>query len=212
MFNAGALTFQEFMMRETLPLAKIQNALLEFLLGRDDAVMFGAQAVNAYVKEPRMTQDLDLLSVRADELAQELKDDLKDRFHIAVQVRRVGKGRGYRLFQIQKNGSRDLVDLQSVEMLPLSKRIAKVLVAAPEELIARKVIAYHKRRGQPKSGTDWRDLMMMLLRFPELKSDTGPVIDRLKAAKADSKIMSVWKDLVKQEIKLPKEDDKFNEY
>ena len=212
MFNAGALTFQEFMMRETLPLAKIQNALLEFLRGRDDAVMFGAQAVNAYVKEPRMTQDLNLLSVCADELAQELKDYLKDRFHIAVQVRRVGKGRGYRLFQIQKNGSRDLVDLQSVEMLPLSKRIAKVLVAAPEELIARKVIAYHKRRGQPKSGTDWRDLMMLLLRFPELKSDTGPVIDRLKAAKADSKIMSVWKDLVKQEIKLPKEDDKFNEY
>lgn len=212
MFNAGALTFQEFMMRETLPLAKIQNALLEFLRGRDDAVMFGAQAVNAYVKEPRMTQDLDLLSVRADELAQELKDYLKARFHIAVRVRRVGKGRGYRLFQIQKNGSRHLVDLQSVEMLPLSKRIAKVLVAAPEELIARKVIAYHKRRGQPKSGTDLRDLMMLLLRFPELKSDTGPVIDRLKAAKADSKIMSVWKDLVKQEIKLPKEDDKFNEY
>ncbi len=212
MFNAGALTFQEFMTRETLPLAEIQNALLEFLRGRDDVVIFGAQAVNAYVKEPRMTQDLDLLSLRADELAQELKDDLKDRFHIAVRVRRVGKGRGYRLFQIQKNGSRDLVDLQSVEMLPLSKRIAKVLVAAPEELIARKVTAYHKRRGQPKSGTDWRDLMMLLLRFPELKSDTGPVIDRLKAAKADSMIMSVWKDLVKQEIKLPKEDDKFNEY
>ncbi len=212
MLNAGALTFQEFMTRETLPLAKIQNALLEFLCGRDDAVMFGAQAVNAYVKEPRMTQDLDLLSVRADELAQELKDYLKARFHIAVRVRRVGKGRGYRLFQIQKNGSRHLVDLQSVEMLPLSKRIAKVLVAAPEELIARKVIAYHKRRGQPKSGTDLRDLMMLLLRFPELKSGTGPVTDRLKAAKADSKIMSVWRDLVKQEIKLPKEDDKFNEY
>jgi len=212
MLNAGALTFQEFMTRETLPLAEIQNALLEFLRGRDDVVMFGAQAVNAYVKEPRMTQDLNLLSVCADELAQELKDYLKARFHIAVRVRRVGKGRGYRLFQIQKNGSRHLVDLQSVEMLPLSKRIAKVLVAAPEELIARKVIAYHKRRGQPKSGTDLRDLMMLLLRFPELKSDTGPVIDRLKAAKADSMIMSVWKDLVKQEIKLPKEDDKFNEY
>ncbi|MCH8956833.1 hypothetical protein IIA28_16150 [candidate division KSB1 bacterium] len=76
MFNAGALTFQEFMTRETLPLAEIQNALLEFLRGRDDAVMFGAQAVNAYVEEPRMTQDLNLLSVRADELAQELKDYL----------------------------------------------------------------------------------------------------------------------------------------
>ena len=58
MFNAGTLTFQEFMMQESLPLATIQNALLEFLCDRDDAVVFGAQAVNAYVKERRMTQDL----------------------------------------------------------------------------------------------------------------------------------------------------------
>lgn len=48
MFDAGILTFQEFLMREPLPLAPIQNAVLEFLRGRDDVVVFGAQAVNAY--------------------------------------------------------------------------------------------------------------------------------------------------------------------
>jgi len=48
MFDAGTLTFQEFLMREPLPLATIQNAVLEFLRGRDDVVVFGAQAVNAY--------------------------------------------------------------------------------------------------------------------------------------------------------------------
>ena len=47
MFNAGSLTFQEFIMSESLPLATIQEAVLEFLRGRDDAVVFGAQAVNA---------------------------------------------------------------------------------------------------------------------------------------------------------------------
>jgi hypothetical protein len=57
MFDAGVLTFQEFLMREPLPLATIQNAVLEFLRGRDDVVVFGAQAVNAYVGEPRMTQE-----------------------------------------------------------------------------------------------------------------------------------------------------------
>ena len=31
MFGAGTLTFQEFMKRETLPLAAIQNVVLEFL-------------------------------------------------------------------------------------------------------------------------------------------------------------------------------------
>ena len=40
MFDAGTLTFQEFLMREPLPLATIQNAVLEFLRGRDDVVVF----------------------------------------------------------------------------------------------------------------------------------------------------------------------------
>ncbi|CAN5442728.1 hypothetical protein BH20ACI1_BH20ACI1_12920 [soil metagenome] len=56
-------------MREALPLSKIQKAILEFLQGREDVVLFGAQAVNAYVSEPRMTQDIDLLSTDAKNLA-----------------------------------------------------------------------------------------------------------------------------------------------
>jgi hypothetical protein len=102
MINAGTLTFQEFAMREQLPLATIHDAVLEFLRGRDDVIVFGAQAVNAYVSEPRMSQALDLLTTRADELAEELRQYLSDRFHIAVRVRTIGAGKGYRLFQIQK--------------------------------------------------------------------------------------------------------------
>ena len=34
MLNAGALTFQEFVMREPLPLATIHEAVLDFLRGR----------------------------------------------------------------------------------------------------------------------------------------------------------------------------------
>ena len=51
MLNAGVPTFQEFAMRETLPLATIHESVLEFLKGRSDVVLFGAQAVNAYVSE-----------------------------------------------------------------------------------------------------------------------------------------------------------------
>src|ERR1044071_4139528 len=108
MLNAGVLTFQEFAMREPLPLATLHEAVLEFVRGRDDVVVFGAQAVNAYVSEPRMTQDIDLLSTRATEFAQELRDHLSERFHIAVRVRQVGEGRGYRLFQVRKSGNRHL--------------------------------------------------------------------------------------------------------
>jgi hypothetical protein len=53
MLNAGVLTFKEFAMREPLPLATTYEAGLEFLRGRDDVVIFGATAVNAYVDEPR---------------------------------------------------------------------------------------------------------------------------------------------------------------
>jgi hypothetical protein len=80
---------------------------------------------------------------------------------------------------------------------------------APAELIANKVIAYHQRRGKPKSGTDWRDLAMLLLTFPELKRDPGPIVDCLRAAGADSKVLAVWKELVAQEIRPADEDDEF---
>src|SRR5438477_9846108 len=108
--NAGVLTFKEFAMREQLPLATIHDAVLEFLRGRDDAVVFGAQAVNAYVNEPRMTQDIDLLSPRAKELAEELREHLAQQLQIAIRVRQIGEGRGYRIFQVRKSGNRHLVD------------------------------------------------------------------------------------------------------
>src|SRR5260221_571596 len=110
MFGADVLTFREFMMREPLPLTTVQQAVLEFLRGRDDVVVFGAQAVNAYVDEARMTQDIDILSTHAEEVAEELCAYLRQRFHIALRVRRVSAGRGLRVFQVRKSGNRHLVD------------------------------------------------------------------------------------------------------
>lgn len=197
-------------MQEQLPLAAIQNAVLEFLRDRDDAVVFGAQAVNAYVGDPRMTQDIDLLSTRAKELTEELRDYLNDKFHVAIRVREIGEGKGYRLYQIQKTGNRHLVDIRPIETLPSTQRIAQVLVIAPADLIAIKVISYHQRRGKPKSGTDWRDLAMLLLTFPDLKSEQGIVADKLQTLEASLDVFNVWKELVAQEIQATDEDDEFD--
>ena len=106
MFGDGSLTFREFVMREPLLLATIQDAVLGFLRGRDDAVLFGAQAVNAYVDEARMTQDVDILSARAEELAEEIKNFLHEKFHIAVRVRNVKEGIGYRVYQVRQPRNR----------------------------------------------------------------------------------------------------------
>lgn len=95
------LSLREFLMREPLPLGTIHDVVLEFLQGRDDAVIFGAYAVNSYAGEFRATQDVDVVSTRGEELAEELRQHLIDRFHIAVRVRETRDGLGFRVFQVR---------------------------------------------------------------------------------------------------------------
>ena len=208
MLNAGVLSFQEFAMQEPLPLATIQAAVLDFLRHRDDVVVFGAQAVNAWVNEPRMTQGIDLMSSRASELATEICTLLSEQFSIAVRVREVKAGVGFRIYQLQKGGNRHLVDIRSVDVLPLAERIEDVLVIAPTALLAQKVIAYRRRQGKPKAGTDWRDIAMLLLAFPALKASPELVAAELIKFDAEPEILELWQTLVQQEI-LPADDDDF---
>jgi hypothetical protein len=87
MFGDGPLLFREFVMHEPHPLAIVHAAVIEFLRGRSDAALFGAQAVNAYIDEARATQDVHILSLHAAELAEEIRKFLNGKFHIAVRVR-----------------------------------------------------------------------------------------------------------------------------
>ena len=206
MLGDGSLTFREFAMGEPLPLARIQDALLEFLRGRDDAVLYGAQAVNAYVPEPRLSQDVDLLSARAEALAEEIRAQLGKAFGIAVRVREIGAGRGYRVYQVRKEGSRHLVDVRAVATLPPAQRIGGVLVLLPAELVASKVLAWHTRRGRPKSWTDRRDIAALLLVFPELGASKGPVRQALVAAGASSAVLGTWEEIARQPV-LPEDED-----
>ena len=191
-------------MRETLPLSKIQEAILEFLQGRKDAVLFGAQAVNAYVGEPRMTQDVDLLSNRADELAEELREFLSDKFHIAVRIRKVADGKGFRVYQIRSEGNRHLVDLRMITEFPATETIENILVLSPVELIASKVISFHSRKGKPKAGTDYRDLGMLLLRFPELKKKVSETLQSKNVAEA---VLETWTEISRQDFQFEDEDE-----
>ena len=197
-------------MREPLPLATLHEAVLEFLRGRDDVVVFGATAVNAYVAEPRMTQDIDLMSTRAAELADEVRVHLSERFHIVVRVRTIGEGEGYRVFQMRKEGNRHLVDLRPVAALPKAELVDGVQIVSPAELIARKVISLNSRRGQPKAGTDWRDIALLLLTFPNLKTESGVVRDILNSLGATEDELKAWEEVVHQEISEPDDDAEFD--
>jgi hypothetical protein len=209
MFGDGALTFQEFAMREPHPLAVIHDAVLEFLRGRDDAVLYGAQAVNAYVKEPRMTQDVDIAATAPEEFAAGLCKFLNKKFHIAVKTREVRDGLGYRIYQVQKPKNRHLVDIRPVKDLPPANRVKKILVVTPAELIANKPTSMCQRKHKPKGLIDQADLFRLLLAFPELKSVEGPVADRLRAGQASAEMLATWKEIVGQEILPEDEDDKF---
>ena len=209
MFGDGALTFREFAMREPLPLATVHDAVLEFLRGRDDAALFGAQAVNAYVDEPRMTQDVDILSPRAAELAEEIRKFLNARFQIAVRVREVRGGIGYRIYQVQKEKNRHLVDVRPVPDFPPIQRVEDVLVVSPAELISNKVVSMQSRTKTAKGLIDGADLRRLLLTFPELKAEHGPVRERLEAAGAGPDVLAAWNELVAQEILPEDEDDEF---
>lgn len=192
-------------MKEPLPLAKVHDAVLDFLRNRDDAALCGAQAVNAYVDEPRMTQDVDILSTRAAELAEELRSRLAAAFHIAVRVRVVAEGKGFRVYELRQPKNRHFAGVRQVGELPPTQRVAEVRVPVPAELIAQMLVSLSGRHGQPKADTDRRDVKVLLLAFPRLKSETGPVLDRLNAAHANDRVLAEWRELVATEIR-PEED------
>ncbi|MBI4617808.1 MAG: nucleotidyl transferase AbiEii/AbiGii toxin family protein [Planctomycetes bacterium] len=209
MFGDGALTFREFLMREPLPLATIHDAVLEFLRGRKDAVLFGAQAVNAYVDESRLTQDVDILSPRAEALAEEVRDYLGTKFQIAVRVREVKEGLGYRVYQMRKPKNRHLVDVRSVEHVPPSQPIEEVQVLVPVELVCWKLASMVSRLRTPKGASDLADIRRLLLAFPNLKEVGGEVSKRLLEVDAPATTLEAWRDLALQEIEPEDADQGF---
>ncbi len=71
------------------------------------------------------------------------------------------------------------------------------------------MIAYQRRRGKPKAGTDWRDIALLLLAFPELKQKGGSVLEQLSASGASPEVVALWHKIVATPIKPDEEDEEF---
>jgi hypothetical protein len=194
-------------MREPLPLATIHDAVLDFLKGRADAVLFGAHAVNAFVEESRMTQDVDILSPRAAEFAEELRVHLAQQFQIALHIRTGADGKGHRLYQVSKPRNRHLVNVRDAEALLIHQIVEQIRVVSPAELISQKVQSMVNRSQSARGPTDLTDIRRLLLTVPELKTFEGPVADRLQVTGASSADMEAWREIVAQEIDQPDDDD-----
>ena len=163
----ATLTLREFVMHEKVPLASVFREVFAYLAGRRDIAVFGAHAVNAYCGGERMTEDVDILSTHADVVAEEIRELLASRFHIAVRVRSVADGNGLRVYQIQKPKPRHLVDIRKVRTLPATRVMSRVNVILPGELVAMKAISVAAREKRVKGLTDRADLHRLIDRFPE---------------------------------------------
>ena len=194
-------------MRETIPLSQIHHLVLAYLKDRTDVVIFGAQAVNAYVDEFRMTQDVDVMALQAEALATAIRDHLHQELKIATRVRSVASGRGFRVYQVQKPTNRHLVDLRQVDKLPAYQLNDGIQVVAPLELIVLKVIGMSARRHTPKGFTDHADLMRLLLKYPTYKTSPHLVADLLQQHSADPQAQQVWQEIALQDFQANDDEE-----
>ena len=202
------LTATEYHMREPLPLSDVHESIFDFCRGREDAVLFGAQAVNLYTGAPRMTQDVDVLTDRPAELAEELKEHLHNHFGIAVRSLRLGSGRAFRIYQVRAEGNRHFADLRQT-VLPLDEVTERdgIRYVPVDILVAMKVIALSQRRFSPKGATDLADLRRLLLTRPELRSEVGAVSRALALLDAGTEALAQWRDLLAEPIVSDEEAD-----
>jgi hypothetical protein len=139
-------------------------------------------------------------------LAEQLREFLAGRFHIAIRVRTVAGGAAYRLYQVRTPKNRHLVAVRYVAELPPCNRLQQILVLAAPELVAHKVISMVSRSKTPKGLIDGADLRRLLLSFPELRTEEGPVLRILTAMAAPQRALDAWRQLLQEDI-VPDDDD-----
>ena len=170
--------------------------------------MAGAQAVNAYVDTPRMTEDIDIMAIDGERVCNDLRSAPHDQFHIAVRVRSLAGDRGLRIEQVRKPENRHLVDVRQVDSLPPHQHINNLAIVTVGELIAPKIISMSARPHTLKGLTDEADLSRLLLKFPEVKSSGSPINGFLTRLGASQKALDVWENPKSREIR----PDDTNEY
>lgn len=77
----------------------------------------------------------------------------------------------------------------------------------PVQLIADKVKAYVARRERPKSLTDRRDIAVLLLKFPKLKTFEGAVRRELQRVGASREVFDAWDEIVRTHMYHDDEED-----
>jgi hypothetical protein len=188
-------------------LADVYRLSMSLLGERSDTALFGSHAVNMYVDPPRATADVDFMSTGAEDFANELRDRLADQFHVAVRVRVVARGSGFRVYQIRRppEQNRHLVDVRQVDELPTTRQVDGVRVIAPADMVLLKLVSFVARRHTDKGISDRLDLHRMLLAFPEFRSRASAVSTRLRDAPED--VQRAWREILSEPMERADDDE-----
>jgi hypothetical protein len=202
------LTAAEYHMRETLPIFRIQEAIFEFCRGQPDIAIFGAHAVNLYVADARMTQDVDILCLNPAAVAAALARRLGELFQVTVRVREFRPGLSYRVFQLRAEGNRHLADTRLAEF-PLTDVVEQdgIRYVGLALLTALKVMALVRRKLAPKGATDLADVRRILLGHPELRQDEGDVAMAIRLAGGVDAELRQWRALLAEPAVTDEETD-----
>ena len=151
-----------------------------------------------------MTADVDIMSTDAEGLAEDLRTLIARKFHVAVRVRSVARGQGWRVYQIRKSENRHLVDVRQTDELPATRVFKDIQVIAPSDLVLSKLESYAARKHTEKGLTDKVDLYRLLRTFPRFKSENSAVSRALPDASPGAR--SAWKELLSKPVE-PTNDD-----
>lgn len=187
-------------------LADVYRLSVDLLGQRSDVALFGSHAVNMYVDPPRATKDVDFMSTRAADFAESLRAELSDRFRVAVRVRVVADGRGFRVYQLRRGEpNRHLIDVRQVDSLPSTRQVDGVRVVAPADLVVMKLASFASRRHTDKGISDRLDLHRLLLAFPDFRSPSSPVSARVR--EAPLVVQQAWHEILSEPIERADDDD-----
>lgn len=181
-------------MNEKVPLAEIFRLVFTILSERDDITVYGSQALNVYVEPPRMTEDIDIFSLDAADLAETLREAINRTFHIAIRIRRSADGKGLRLYQTSKESRRHLIDVRPTSELPPTVRMNGIAVVIPAVLAAMKAIASVERHDLLAREQDVLDLRRLLVAIPDLRTDPD-VEEHLRNFGASPAALARWTEL-----------------
>ena len=155
------MTMNEYLDKTNVTVETIQREVLDFISDRNDIVVVGAWGVNMHTSldDQRHTNDIDVVTVNPQAVANLIKSHLQQRLGIAARIRECKHV--FRVYRKLNGQTQHLVDILGEETLPDHCSIGGVMVATVASLIKMKELSEKQRSDPRKKLLDQADLISL---------------------------------------------------